>query len=137
MKPEPGLPASPMVKKRRRYSREFKRQVVKAALAPGVSVAGIALEHRMNTNILFKWRRQFLRELAASRGKAANMLPVMIEGGGDGGLPACDEGSVRQHTRVAALWDCIEIEWCEARVRLKGAVHAQALRAVLEVLAKR
>ena len=139
MKPEPGLPASQIVKKRRRYSKEFKREAVNASLAPGVSVAGIALQHRLNANILFKWRRQFLRELAGRKGKAASMLPVMIANGDDNGLPAVahDERAASKRTRGEALWECIEIEWCEAHVRLKGATHVESLRAVLEVLAQR
>ena len=139
MKPEPGLPASQNVKKRRRYSKEFKREAVKASLAPGVSVAGIALQHRMNANILFKWRRRFLQELAGRKGKAVSMLPVMIAGGADGDVPAVvpDERAPSKRVPVAALWDCIEIEWCDAHVRLRGATHVEALRAVLEVLAKR
>ena len=67
------------------------------------------------------------------------MLPVMIEGGDDGGLPtgAAEERAASKHVQVAALWECIEIELPDARVLLKGAVDAQALRSVLEVLAKR
>ena len=139
MKPDTELPASRMVNKRRRYSKEFKRQVVKATLAPGVSIAGVALQYRMNANILFKWRQKFLRDLAAGKGKAATMLPVMIEGGSDGGLPACtvSKSSTRERARGAVLFECIEIELSEARVLLRGAVDAQALRSVLAVLAKR
>ena len=139
MKTDPELPVPRMVNQRRRYSQEFKRQVVKATLAPRASVAGVALQHRMNANILFKWRRKFLQDLAASKGRAANMLPVTIEGGSDGGLPACavSKSSANECARGAALFECIEIELPDARVRLKGAVDAQALRSVLEVLAKR
>ncbi len=139
MKPDTELPTSWIVNKRRRYSKEFKHQVVKAALAPGVSVASIALEHRLNANVLFKWRRKFLRDLAARKGRAATMLPVMIEGGSDGGLPACTirKSSGSERARGAVLFECIEIELPDARVLLKGAVDAQALRSVLEMLAKR
>ena len=46
---------------------------------PGASVAKIALDHRLNANILFKWRRQHLRELAQSAPKpAAALLPVTV-----------------------------------------------------------
>ena len=30
-----------------------------AACAPGMSVAKLALEHGVNTNLLFKWRREY------------------------------------------------------------------------------
>ena len=139
MKSDPELPVPRMVNQRRRYSQEFKRQVVKATLAPGVSVAGVALQHRMNANVLFRWRRMFLRGLARGKGKAATMLPVTVEGSRDGGLPISVSGgsSSRERARAAALFDCIKIELPQARVLLKGGVDAQALRSVLEVLATR
>jgi transposase len=37
------------------YSREGKRALVAACLRPGVSVAGIALVHGVNANVLRKW----------------------------------------------------------------------------------
>jgi transposase len=37
------------------YSREGKRALVEACLRPGVSVAGIALLHGVNANVLRKW----------------------------------------------------------------------------------
>ncbi len=36
---------------------EFKRRLAQAACAPGISVAKLAQEHRINANMLFKWRR--------------------------------------------------------------------------------
>src|SRR4029450_6100096 len=63
--------------KRGQYDAVFKRHLVQLSLAPGASVARIALDHRLNANILFKWRRQHLRELARSAPKpAAGLLPV-------------------------------------------------------------
>ena len=45
----------------RRYSREFKRLVVKETLVPGASVSAVALRHRLNTNMVFTWRRWYVR----------------------------------------------------------------------------
>src|SRR6185503_3636279 len=65
--------------KRRSYDAAFKRHLVELSLTPGASVAKIALDHRLNANILFKWRRQHLRELARSAPKpAAALLPVTV-----------------------------------------------------------
>ena len=50
---------SPSVKRRRRYSREFKQQLVEASRDPGRSVASVALEHGVNANQLHLWRKQF------------------------------------------------------------------------------
>lgn len=38
---------------------EFKRGIAAAACAPGISVAKLALEHSVNANLLFKWRREY------------------------------------------------------------------------------
>jgi transposase len=48
--------------KRRRFDSQAKRELVQACLQPGVSVAGMALEHGLNANLLRKWIRQHQRE---------------------------------------------------------------------------
>jgi transposase len=40
---------------RRRHSAEFKRQVVDACRQPDVSVAGVALAHGVNANLVRRW----------------------------------------------------------------------------------
>lgn len=45
--------------KRRRYSPEFKRQVVAEAAVAGVSVSSVARRHGLNANLIFNWRRRF------------------------------------------------------------------------------
>ena len=65
--------------KRRHYDSAFKRHLVELTLVPGASVARIALDHRVNANILFRWRRHYLREVAPAAVKpAAALLPVML-----------------------------------------------------------
>ena len=41
---------------RRRYSAEFKAQVLRECAEPGASVAATALAHGINANIVHKWR---------------------------------------------------------------------------------
>lgn len=43
---------------RRRHSAQFKRQVLAECARPGASVAGVALAHGVNANLVQKWRRQ-------------------------------------------------------------------------------
>lgn len=43
---------------RRSYSKQFKSEVIAQCLAGGKSVAGVALEHGLNTNVVHKWRRR-------------------------------------------------------------------------------
>ena len=40
---------------RRRYEAESKRSLARACLQPGVSLAGMALKHGVNANLLRKW----------------------------------------------------------------------------------
>jgi transposase len=40
---------------RRRYDRQSKQALAKACLQPGVSLAGMALKHGVNANLLRKW----------------------------------------------------------------------------------
>jgi transposase len=42
-------------RRRRTHSAEFKAQVVAACRTPGVSSAAVALEHRLNANLLRRW----------------------------------------------------------------------------------
>ncbi|MBT3306950.1 MAG: transposase [Alphaproteobacteria bacterium] len=46
-------------RKRRQYSRAFKRQVLTEAAAAGVSVSSVARRHGLNANLIFNWRRRF------------------------------------------------------------------------------
>jgi len=55
---------------RRRWSVEFKRQVVAEASAPGVSVAAVARRYDLNANLVFNWRRRY--------GGGGVFLPVAI-----------------------------------------------------------
>ncbi|MEX3901066.1 transposase, partial [Paraburkholderia sp. BR10954] len=50
--------AAPGRRRRRRYSVEFKAQVVAACQRPGVSLAAIALHHKLNANLLRRWVEQ-------------------------------------------------------------------------------
>jgi transposase len=45
-------------RRRRRYSVEFKAQVVAACQGPGVSLAAIALHHKLNPNLVRRWVEQ-------------------------------------------------------------------------------
>ena len=46
------------VPKRRFYSPELKLQVVQTCAQPGASIAGVALQHGINANIVHRWIRE-------------------------------------------------------------------------------
>ncbi len=49
---------SPVSRKRRRHSPEFKLSVVEACLQPGVSVTAVAVAHQLNPNFVRKWIKE-------------------------------------------------------------------------------
>ena len=67
--------------KRREYSEALKRQMVAETLEPGASVSIVARRHDVNSNQLFRWRRQLLPKAVVESGA---MVPVEIapDGGG-------------------------------------------------------
>lgn len=59
------------MRKRHTYSKSFKAQVVQECQQPGVSVAGIALSHGINANVVRRW-------IPAYRNAAPKNLPAFI-----------------------------------------------------------
>ena len=72
-------------RRRRTHSAEFKAQVVAACRTPGVSIAAVALEQRLNANLLRRWvvEEERAREAdliaAASGSVVANAAFVPVE----------------------------------------------------------
>ncbi|OZB73966.1 MAG: hypothetical protein B7X37_07145 [Halothiobacillus sp. 14-55-98] len=49
---------TPSARQRRHHSPEFKAQLIALCQQPGASVAGVALAHGVNANLLRRWIRQ-------------------------------------------------------------------------------
>jgi transposase len=114
----------PGATKRRQYSEALKREMVAETLTPGASVSIVARRHDVNSNQLFRWRRQLLPKAVVESGA---MVPVAIAPDG-GGL---DRGRPRRVDREGV----IEIAFgCGAQVRLRGEVSPETLRQVIELL---
>ena len=97
----------------------MKRQIVAETQRAGVSVSVVARRHDVNSNQLFRWRRQLLPKAVVESG---TMVPVTI---------APDGGRPRRPDREGV----IEIAFgCGARVRLRGEVSSETLRQVIELL---
>ena len=62
-------------RKRRRYSRELKAQILAECDAPGASVAKVAMSHGVNANILHGWRKLARRAEPATR---QEFVPVPV-----------------------------------------------------------
>ena len=114
---------------RRTYSRDYKLEVVEACSAPGVSVAAVALSHRINANLVRRWMVRH-RKGQLDRKAGTTLLPVVLS------APSARVDVAPPRAKLASA-GVIEIELEAGRVRVRGAVDAQALRTVLDVLAKR
>jgi transposase len=130
-------PTAAQIRRRRRFSKAFKRQVVEETLVRGASVAAVAVGHRLNANQVFTWRRKYLRESALVPTKTVKMLPVTIEAPT---MPLPVQRPVQSSTRGSKSSlprGSIEIEYAGATIRVRGVVDTEALRVALEVLCAR
>ena len=64
---------------RRRYDPASKRRLVEACLQPGVSLAGVALRHGVNANLLRKWVKEFGSDPAQAFPGHGQMKPEQQE----------------------------------------------------------
>lgn len=103
------------VERRRRWAREEKAQITAESFAPGANVSEVARRHGMSLGLLHHWRR-----LARERGEAAapSFVPV---------LPVEEPAPPRRSSATSL----IEIDLGSACVRVRGAVDAESLRAVI------
>lgn len=63
-------------RKRRRFTAEFKARIVEACQQPDASVAGVALEHALNANLVHKWIREARRSAPVSDTPAFVPVPM-------------------------------------------------------------
>jgi len=112
--------------------------VVEETLVPGASIAGVALKHRLNANLVFTWRRKLLPALARAGGRAVKLLPVTItDSVAQTSATAGESVGSGKPVRRYRTRGVIEIELNGARLVLKGAVDSEALRVVLSALLSR
>src|SRR5271168_2982071 len=74
--------------RRRRHSKEFKAQAIRAAMQPNVSIAAVALHYRLNANMLRSWvaAQEELDAAEAARQSmsvpSAEFVPLQLETSG-------------------------------------------------------
>jgi transposase len=98
------------------YPLEFKRKLAQQACDPAVSVAQLALQHDLNTNMVFRWRRQ----LRAGLFDQPALMAVTV-------APPSEVGS-RTHDGI------IEIRMAEVVLRIEGRPDPATLVRVLKGL---
>jgi transposase len=111
------------VGRRREWPEALKRQMVAETLQPGSSVSIVARRHDVNTNQLFKWRRELLPKAVPVVVEGSTMVPVEIV------------AERPRHRRRSDRQGIIQIEFGSgARVSLRGEVVPAVLRQVIELL---
>lgn len=106
---------------RRRYSVEFKRQVVQESFAPGASIARVAMAHGINANLLHTWRWQYRRDIASGVAGEAALVPVRLSPCASS--PNASAGQGR-----------IEVIFESARVVVDGNADGATLRHIFDLL---
>jgi transposase len=61
--------------KRRQHSQEFKKQAVQYMVMEGESAPSVAKRLGINSNLLYRWKGEFLEELEGSTKEKAQMSP--------------------------------------------------------------
>lgn len=95
-------------RQRRRYTDEFKQQLVALCQSSGESVAGIALEHQINANLLRRWVKA-----AEQSDERPELLPISVFGQSHGTL---------------------EIQLDSATIRVQGSCDPAVLTTAIQAL---
>jgi transposase len=99
------------------------------SMEPGASLSAIALVNGFNTNQVFKWRRDYLQQqVNRPTAKADTLLPVAVMANKAAPLPIPMPPSATTHAGH------IEITLRHGRIRVEGAVDADALRTLVQCL---
>jgi len=115
---------------RRFRSKEERRQIVEESLKPGASVSLVARAHDVNTNQVFKWRKQYDRGRLEIEARTT-LLPVKVSEA----LPAPRAARPHKSSRVRRV-GVIDIDLGHARVRIEGTADPDSVRAALEGLVR-
>lgn len=104
------------------YDMQAKRELVRRCMQPGVSVAGTALAHGINANLLRRW---ITLESGAHRRSARQTKLVAVA-----------TRAERSAAQITHDW-AVELIIGAAVVRVRDGVQIETLRAVLACLASR
>lgn len=107
----------------RKHAISDKRRIVELCLKPGASVAGVALAHGVNANLVRKWIGKYRAGEYGELG--VPLLPVRVR----------PDAQLKPIT-AASPKGSIDIELPGARVRIEGCVDAETLRIVLGSLTR-
>lgn len=108
---------------RRFRTKQERRQIVEETMKPGASVSLIARAHDVNTNQVFKWRRQY-DQGRLETGFSASLLPVKISDS----IPVRPASRRKSRPKRSGI---IDIDLGHAQVRIEGTADPDCVRAAL------
>lgn len=117
---------------RRRYTAEFKRQVVQESMVGGASIARVAMAHGLNANQLHNWRWQYRRGDFGPLTETPTLLPIHITA-----QPATPRHLLttdQQPNNPTTQGGRIELHLGNARIVVHGSADYRALRCMIEML---
>ncbi|WP_080446744.1 IS66-like element accessory protein TnpA [Burkholderia ubonensis] len=128
--------------KRPNFADEFKRALIEQTFEPDASVSLVARCNDINTNLLFRWRRQYLegafgppRPEHVGHQKPTDGIPTLLP------VSIVDETSVAASAlttseAVPLAESVCEIEFERARIRLRGDVSPETLKLLIRELSR-
>jgi transposase len=117
---------------RRFRSKLERRQIVEETMKPGASVSLVARAHDVNTNQVFKWRRQYHAGKLEVQQASGALLPVRISDS----APKLQVQPASRGKSRARKTGIIDIDLGHARIRIEGSADPDCVRAAIEGLAR-
>ena len=105
------------------YDREAKRELVRRVLQPGVSLAGTALAHGINANLLRRWVVLQTGKASRAARREVSLVPVAV--------------AQEPKPIAAAVGGWIEVVLVGGTLRIHGQVEVESLKAVISCLVDR
>jgi transposase len=121
-------------KPRRTFTPEQRLAIVRQTEAAGVSVAEVAQRNRVNTNLLFKWKRLHGRGLLPAPKDTAALVPVTVV---KAARRKVRRPVAKPRAKATSAAGTIEIEVPGARIYLHGPISEADLASTLRALARR
>lgn len=114
--------------RRRRYTTAQKLAIVRECLVPGASLAGVAMAHQSNANMVRKWVVKFQRGgFGEATDTGTKLLPVAVR----------KLAAISAPMNVAAPSVTLEIEMARGVVRFYGSPDPELLKSLVGALTGR
>ena len=123
-----SVPKAPERARRRRYTTAQKLAIVHECLVPGASLAGVAMAHQANANMVRKWVVKFQRGgFGQATDTGMKLLPVAVR----------KLAAISAPMNVAAMSMTLEIEMPRGVVRFYGPPAPELVKSFVGALTGR